>query len=171
MSEKLNAAIMALKQNYGAEDCDAFRQQNRLLVSPEKLLAACTTLRDEHGFEMLMGASCVDYWPEQTPRFHAVLQFASLKHKMRLELRVPLEGNQPELESLTRVYPNAEWYEREMYDMFGVRFSGHPDLRRILMPADWQGPPLRKDYPLGYEEVEFSFNYEEIEMKKPRPKD
>lgn len=171
MSENLKAAIKALKDNYGAEDYKDFREQDRLLVTPENFVAACTALRDEHGFELLMGASCVDYWPEQTPRLHAVYQLASLKHKMRLELRVPLDGNEPEMDTISSVYPNANWYEREMYDMFGVRFNGHPDLRRILMPADWQGHPLRKDYPLGYEEVEFSFNFEEIEMKKPRPKD
>jgi NADH-quinone oxidoreductase subunit C len=84
---------------------------------------------------------------------------------------VPLEGNDPEMPSLIEVYPNANWFERELWDMFGLRFTGHPDLRRILMPFDWEGHPLRKDYPLGYEEVQFTFNYEDIEVRKPRPKE
>jgi NADH-quinone oxidoreductase subunit C len=88
-----------------------------------------------------------------------------------LSLRVPLEGNAPHLATIEGVYPNANWYEREVWDMFGVRFDGHSDLRRILMPADWQGHPLRKDYPLGYEEVQFTFNAEEIDLRKPYAKE
>ena len=126
MSENLKAAIKALKDKHGAEDYKDFRGEDRLLVAPENFVAACTALRDEHGFELLMGASCVDYWPEQSPRLHAVYQLASLKHKMRLEVRVPLDGNEPEMDTLTGVYPNANWYEREMYDMFGVRFERSP---------------------------------------------
>jgi NADH-quinone oxidoreductase subunit C len=69
--------------------------------------------------------------------------------------------------SLTGVYLNANWFERELWDMFGIHSEGHPDLRRIIMPADWVGHPLRKDYPLGYEEVQFTFNYEDIDLRKP----
>ena len=71
-------------------------------------------------------------------------------------MRVPLDGNAPSLPTIEGIYPNANWHEREIWDMFGIRFEGHSDLRRILMPADWAGHPLRKDYPLGYEEVQFS---------------
>ena len=86
-------------------------------------------------------------------------------------VKVPLKGDAPEVPSISDLWPNADWYEREVFDMFGIRFSGHPDLRRILMPYDWEGHPLRKDYPLGYEEVQFTFNVDEIQMRKFHPKD
>jgi NADH-quinone oxidoreductase subunit C len=88
-----------------------------------------------------------------------------------LELRVPLNGDEPTMDSVIPVFPNANWHERELWDMFGIRFNTHPDLRRILMPEDWVGHPLRKDYPLDYEEVQFTFNFDEIELRKPRPRD
>jgi NADH-quinone oxidoreductase subunit C len=91
----------------------------------------------------------------------------SLQRNLIIGLMVPLEGNAPRMSSLTGVYLNANWFERELFDMFGIHFENHPDLRRILMPADWAGHPLRKDYPLGYEEVQFSFNFDEIDLRKP----
>ena len=113
----------------------------------------------------------MDYWPEQAPRFHAVYSLHSIQHNLRVNLRVPVPGSTPTLPTLEEVYPSANWYEREIWDMFGIRFEGHSDLRRILMPADWQGHPLRKDYPLGYEEVQFTFNLEEVDRRKPRPQE
>jgi len=76
----------------------------------------------------------------------------------------------PVAPTVEKIFPVANWHEREVFDMFGIRFEGHSDMRRILMPADWQGHPLRKDYPLGYEEVQFSFNYDEILQRKPKGK-
>ena len=148
-----------------------FRDQTSLLVPPRHIVSVARALRDQHGFDMLAALSAVDYWPQQQPRFHAVYQFKNIAKKLRLEVRVPLEGNEPELDTLTEIFPNANWLERELWDMFGLRIKNHPDLRRILMPEDWVGHPLRKDYPLGYEEVQFTFNFEEIEQRKPRPKD
>ena len=82
-----------------------------------------------------------------------------------------INGSEPVVDSVTGIYPGANWYEREAWDMFGIHFKGHPDLRRLLMPYDWEGHPLRKDYPLGYEEVQFTFNYDEIAKRKPSPKE
>ena len=120
---------------------------------------------------MLAALSAVDYWPEEAPRFHVVYQYLSLAKNIRLEIRVPLASEEIKIDSLSSIYPVANWFERELWDMFGIHVNNHPDLRRILMPADWEGHPLRKDYPLDYEEVQFTFNFEEIESRKPRPKD
>ena len=150
---------------------DESHEQVRVIVSSDKIVELCKDLRDKHGFESLMGITAVDYYPEIEPRFHLIYQFRSITHKLHLEVRVELNGSEPVLETATGVYPGANWYEREAWDMFGVRFEGHPDLRRLLMPYDWEGHPLRKDYPLGYEEVQFTFNYDEIAKRKPSPKE
>jgi NADH-quinone oxidoreductase subunit C len=89
----------------------------------------------------------------------------------RIRLKVLLSGDDPTVDSVVSVWRNADWYEREAFDMLGIKFNNHPDLRRILMPNDWVGHPHRKDYPLGYEEVQFSFNWREIDAKKPYAKD
>ncbi|HEX9028871.1 MAG TPA: NADH-quinone oxidoreductase subunit C, partial [Anaerolineales bacterium] len=125
---------------------------------------------EELGFEMLADESAVDYWPQLEPRFHMVYHVRSVSKKLVLGLRVPLNGNDPTIPSITGVYFNANWFEREVWDLLGINFEGHPDLRRILMPYDWEGHPLRKDYPLGYEEVQFTFNFDEIMVKKQHPK-
>jgi NADH-quinone oxidoreductase subunit C len=94
-----------------------------------------------------------------------------MPHNVRLQLRVPLNGNLPSLDSVEKVFAIANWKEREVYDLFGITFNNHSDPRRIMMPEDWVGHPLRKDYPLGYEEVQFTFNFDEIMANKPHPKD
>jgi NADH-quinone oxidoreductase subunit C len=170
MNDALKPVIKDLQDKFDG-DVTELRGQVSVKVSPAHIVALCQSLRDEHDFEMANDITAVDYWPEQTPRFHVVYQFNSLSRKMRLEVRVPLNGNEPVLESVTSVYPNTNWLERELWDMFGIQIEGHPDLRRILMPHDWEGHPLRKDYPLGYEEVQFTFNYDEIMKRKPRPKE
>lgn len=170
MDKALQTIAKDLETRFAAQASE-FRGRTRLLVSPEHIVAACRALRDQHGFEMLAALSAVDYWPQREPRFHVVYQFKAMKAKLRIELRVPLNGDEPALDSVIEVYPVANWHERELWDMFGIKINNHPDLRRILMPEDWAGHPLRKDYPLGYEEVQFSFNFEEIDMRKPRPKE
>lgn len=161
--------INTLQEKFGG-DVITFRGEHSLFVSPENLLAVADSLR-AMGFERLSDITAVDYWPEEAPRFHAVYQFTSVKNRATLSLRVPVSGISPALPTLEKIYPNANWREREIYDMFGIHFEGHSDLRRILMPYDWQGYPLRKDYPLGYEEPQFSFNFDEIDARKPYAKE
>jgi NADH-quinone oxidoreductase subunit C len=166
VSEYLQTVVSDITQRFelGTKE---FRGQISLIVPALQIVEVCTTLRDEHQFEMLSGQTAVDYWPQQTPRFNVIYQFYSISKNIRLGLRVPLDGNAPTMPTIEGVYPNANWHEREIWDMFGIRFEGHSDLRRILMPYDWEGHPLRKDYPLGYEEVAFSFNREDIDKRKP----
>ena len=167
MNEHLEAAITTLERRYKAE-VQEFRGEITLLVSPEFHVEAARTLRDEFEFNMLLDETAVDYFPQESPRFHIVYHLYSMSQNLVLRLRVALDGSQPSVQTLESVYPNANWKEREIWDMFGIRFEGHSDMRRILMPDDWEGYPLRKDYPLGYEEVEFTFNIDEIDLSKPR---
>jgi NADH-quinone oxidoreductase subunit C len=159
-----------LSERFDAETGE-FRNDPRLIVTSAQIVDVAKALREEFGFEYLSDITAVDYWPQDEPRFHAVYQFSSLKHNCRLEVRAPLSGDEPSVPTISEVYWNANWPERELFDMFGIQIAGHPDLRRILMPHDWQGHPLRKDYPLGYEEVQFSFNFDEIAKRKPQPKE
>jgi NADH-quinone oxidoreductase subunit C len=168
MKPELQSVVTAMA-SFGA--ASEFRDQTKIVVAPDRVVEAARTLRDQHGFNMLAALSAVDYWPQREPRFHAVYEFKNIAQKLRIEVRVPLNGDEPVLPTLTAVFPNANWHERELWDMFGIKIEGHPDPRRILMPEDWVGHPLRKDYPLGYEEVQFTFNYKEIDQRKPRPQD
>lgn len=166
MEEKLQPAVAALVERFSAQ-VHEFRGETTLTLSGDNIVAACRALRDEHGFDLLSDETAVDYWPQQEPRFHVVYQVRSIQNNLLLSLRVPVSGLNPSLPTIEAVFPNANWHEREIWDMFGIRFEGHSDMRRILMPYDWEGHPLRKDYPLGYEEVAFTFNAEEIDQTKP----
>lgn len=170
MDEKLQMVTEALNARFGAQ-VDVFGDEVTLHLSPGQVTVAAMAARDEFGFEMLMDATAVDYWPEQDARFDVIYQLYSVQHNVLLRLRVPVSGLEQHMPTLEGVYPNANWKERELWDMFGIRFDGHSDMRRILMPHDWQGHPLRKDYPLGYEEVQFSFNFDEIDVRKPYAKE
>lgn len=170
MNKALQEAIKDIIKKFEAVESE-FRDAPSLLVTADQIIEVSQALKDNHKFNMLASLTAVDYHPELEPRFHIVYQFNSYSKKIRLEVRVPLDGNEPSMTSLESVFPNANWFEREIYDMFGINFEENSDLRRILMPHDWEGHPLRKDYPLGYEEVQFTFNFEEIELRKPKPKD
>ena len=113
---------------------------------------ACALLRDDEDclFNFLADVTCVDWFPSE-PRFEVVYHLLSHAKKERVRLKVRLDGGSPALDSVTQVWPAANYFEREVFDLFGVRFAGHPYLRRLLMPEDWEGHPLRKDYPVeGY---------------------
>lgn len=170
MDKEFKTVVKDLEKTFGAE-AGEFRGQVSLMVEAGKIVEAIQRLKEKHEFTMLSTLTAVDYWPELEPRFHVIYELNSYAKKVRLEVRAPLDGNEPAIDSVVELFPNANWYEREIWDMFGIKVNNHPDHRRILMPHDWEGHPLRKDYPLGYEEVQFTFNYEEIESRKPRPKD
>lgn len=169
MEEKLQSIVQQLEQAVGAQASEAHGDVT-LIVSRERIVAACQKMKDL-GFELLSTLTAVDYWPAENPRFHLIYQFTSVSQNLRLGLRVPLPGVNPTVPTVSQVYRNANWRERELWDMFGIRVTGHPDLRRILMPADWEGHPLRKDYPLGYEEPQFTLNFDEINRRKPYAKE
>jgi NADH-quinone oxidoreductase subunit C len=169
MLENLQSAVQSLTEEFAAQ-IEEFRGEVTAIVAPERSLEALQVLHDRFGFNFLIDVTAVDYWPQQTPRFHVVYQLLSQSDSRLLRVRVPLDGNAPSVRSCEKIWPSANWYEREVYDMFGIRMEGHSDPRRIIMPYEWEGHPLRKDYPLGYEEVEFTFNFEEINLRKQNPK-
>ena len=169
MDKKLQTIVQKLEKEFGAAASE-FRGDVSLVIPAEKIVEACQQVQGQ-GFELLSALTAVDYWPDESPRFHVIYQFTSVAKNLVLTLRVPVPGVNPSLPTVSHIYRNANWRERELWDMFGIKFQGHPDLRRILMPADWEGHPLRKDYPLGYEEPQFTFNFEEINLRKPYAKE
>jgi len=163
---EIESVIAQIVEKFGADPSE-FAGEKSLLIAPEKLTALASYLANEAGFEFLSAVTAVDYWPQESPRFHLLYRFTSISRILSLNIRVPINGVKPTADSLEKIYYNANWQEREVYDMFGITFEGNSDLRRILMPHDWQGHPLRKDYPLGYEEPQFTFNFDEIDIRKP----
>jgi len=170
MSEKLNQFVEKLLQVFNGERIE-FASEPTVVLMPEQIQAAAKLIHDEFGFELLSCVTAVDYWPEENPRFHVFYRFTSITHGVTLNVRVKVSGVSPVVPSVAEIYHNANWHEREVFDMFGIKFEGHPDLRRILMPADWEGHPQRKDYPLGYEEPQYTFNFDEIAVRKPFAKE
>ena len=128
------------------------RDEMTIYIERSSIREACTILRDDPScpFNYLSDVTCVDWHPSQ-PRFEVVYQLLSIPTKERVRLKVRLEADSAAVESVTSVWPGANYFEREVFDLFGIRFTGHPYLRRIQMPEDWEGHPLRKDYPVeGY---------------------
>ena len=136
----------------GIEEAREFRGEVTIYIRPPMLIRACEFLRDHPSlsFKFLADVTAVDLYPNE-PRFQVVYHLLSLQNSERLRLKVRTGGENPAVPSLIPVYPCANAFEREIYDLFGIQFAGHPYLRRILMPDDWEGYPLRKDYPVeGY---------------------
>jgi len=126
-----------------------FRGETTIVVPREHIRRAAEFLRTEPSlqFTFLSDITTVDRFPLE-PRFEVNYHLLSIERGMRLRLKVRLAGNDPNVLSVVPVWPTANWHERESFDLFGIRFEGHPDLTRILMPDDWEGYPLRKDYPV-----------------------
>lgn len=141
------------------------RGQEVLHPSRDGYLDVVRELRDEHGFNMCIDVTAVDYFAHESPRslpdgvdperYEVVVGLLSHQHRKRVRLRIQVPRAEPSVASLFEIYPGAEALEREVFDMFGIRFEGHPDLTRILMPEDWEGHPLRKQYPVGTIPVQF----------------
>ncbi len=125
----------------------AFRGDETAVIRKEALAGVASFLKAELGFDFLMDLTAADYLPRD-PRFELVCHFYSSKHNYRLRLKCPVYSDDATVVSLTPLWAGANWFEREVYDMFGIKFEGHPDLRRILMYDGFEGHPLRKDYPL-----------------------
>jgi NADH-quinone oxidoreductase subunit C len=154
------------------EEVVDFRGERTLVVAKEHLKAICQLLRDDEALQcnLLEDIVADDMLPD-FPRFALNYHLYSIPHNHYIRLRVPIEDPEEGPETLASLYPIATWLEMEVWDLMGIRFEGNNQLRRLFMPEDWQGFPLRKDYPLGYEEVQFSFNWRAIDEKKPYAKD
>ena len=127
----------------GAKDA---RDGPAIEIASGHIEPVCRYLKLQASFERVSGITAVDWWP-RTPRFEVVYLLQSVRNNQRLRLFVRL-GETEDLDSVTSVWRGANWYEREVFDLFGIRFRNHPNLERIMMPADWDGYPLRKDYPV-----------------------
>ncbi len=135
-----------------------FRGELTVVVRKQDIVSVCTFLRDdtELSFDFLSDLTAVDHLSRK-PRFDVIYHLYSLDKNHRLRLKVEVEEG-ASVPSVTSIWCAANWLEREVFDMFGIRFDNHPDLRRILMPEDWISHPLRKDFPLTREEVQFTHN-------------
>jgi NADH-quinone oxidoreductase subunit C len=136
-----HAAILESKEAFG---------ELTLIADPARIVDLCGYLKDSEKYIRLSGITAVDLHPTE-PRFEVIYHLHSLERNQRLRLKCRVGGDKPEIDSATGVWRSANWYEREVFDMFGIVFRNHPNLVRILMPIDWEGYPLRKDYPVhGY---------------------
>jgi NADH-quinone oxidoreductase subunit C len=128
-----------------------------ITVPREAIVHVCWVLKSKHGFDMLADLCGCDRGVEESPRFEVNYHLFSTKHHNRLRLKVLLTEDEANVDTVTTVWKTANWHERETYDLLGIKFDNHPDLRRILLPSDFDGHALRKDYPLrGYEPYSLS---------------
>lgn len=185
-------AVDAIRERFpdAVPDVYEFRGETTVTVRCEALPEAARFLRDVLHFEELIDITALD-WNLQgkdakaryletapageerdrisdRPRFQLLYSFLSISRKVRIRLSVPVSEDDASAPTVTTIYPGANFYEREVYDMFGIRFGGHPFMHRILLPEHYEGHPLRKDYPLGYEPVEFTHTVREVEATKPK---
>jgi NADH-quinone oxidoreductase subunit C len=128
------------------------REELTLEIAVERIAAVCRFLKVEQKFARLCSVTAVDWYPAE-PRFEVVYHLHSPERNERLRLKCRLPAAEPEIDSVTAVWRGANWYERETFDLFGIRFRNHPGLRRIMLPEDWEGYPLRKDYPVTGNQV------------------
>lgn len=144
-----NRAVVQLKEKFPASvvDYKEFRGQVTITINKKDVVAVCRFLRDSLRYNLLTDVTAVDYLGTE-PRFMVVYNLYSIPSKDRLLLRAGVEEDDCVIDTVSGLWNSANWLEREVYDLFGINFTNHPDLRRILMADDWVGHPLRKDYPL-----------------------
>lgn len=149
------ATVALVKERFGAavRDVVTHRGETTIVLEPESLVEVAAALRDapELRYNLLEDLTAVD-WPVREPRYDVVYQLVSLQTRASVRLKIQIGGEDdpdPQAPSVVNVWPAADWFELEVYDLFGIRFTGRGELRRILMPTDWVGHPLRKDYPLS----------------------
>lgn len=143
------AIVEKLKAKFSSEIVGVveFRGETTVTVKKDKIVDICTFMRDTGGFNFLCDLCSVDYLG-QSPRFMIVYNLYNITTKKRIRLKAPVEEQDARIDTVSVVWGTANWMERECWDLMGIDFIGHPDQRRILMPADWEGYPLRKDYPV-----------------------
>jgi NADH-quinone oxidoreductase subunit C len=168
------AATLKERFEDAISDVRTFRDETTIIVAPEQLEDILLFLRGTPGliYNYLSDISAVDYHPDpptdkHPERFGVSYHLYSMLYNRRIRVKVYVMEEEPVLPTVFNVWPAANWLEREIADMMGIKFEGHPDPRRLLMPDDWDGHPHRRDYPVGYETVQFSFNAEEIQKHKP----
>ena len=166
--------VEALREAFpeAVQDVHIFSDEVTISVDPAQIEAVMRYLRDTPGliFNYLSDISAVDYYPDydRLGRFGVSYHVYSMLYNRRLRIKVYVDEDEPVVPTVVPIWKVANWLEREIMDMMGIQFEGHPDPRRLLMPADWDGHPQRRDYPLGYETIQFSFNAEEITAHKPK---
>ena len=134
------------------------------LADPEKLVEVCTHAKQALGFDYLVDISSVDNYGDD-PRWTLVYELSGIEHRAHLRLKTNVSEERSELPTVTGLWRTADWHERETFDLFGIIFDGHPDLRRILLPDDWQGHALRKDFPLAGKTTDLP----DVAFSKPAP--
>lgn len=162
--------VERLKERFADEvlETKEFRGQASVTIKKDKILDICKYLHDDPDllFDYLVDVCGVDYLGRKDARFEVVYHLYSIKHRHSLRLKAAVSENDAAIDSVVPVWVGADWHEREAFDMFGIVFRGHHDLRRILMPEDWEGHPLRKDYPLKGPEKEWRGFLEVLEKEQ-----
>jgi NADH-quinone oxidoreductase subunit C len=147
-----------VKENFPEQvvDVTEFRDQVSVIVKRDQIVPVLKYLHDDPflSLDHLQDLTAVDYLKKKDVRFEVVYNLYSIKYRHQIRIRAQVPDDNPSISSVVPIWAGANWHERECYDMFGITFNGHPDLRRILMPEDWEGNPLRKDYPLKGPDLE-----------------
>jgi NADH-quinone oxidoreductase subunit C len=152
LKDRPEVALLLASDTVAVEAVKFDRDELTIWVERTGLRDACRALKDSSqlNYNALMDVTCVDWYPSD-PRFETVYHLFSTSTKKRVRLKVRLSGDDTNIDSLVPLWPSANFFEREVFDLFGIRFDGHPNLKRIMMPEGWDGHPLRKDYPVeGY---------------------